>query len=180
MDLDLSLDAGLDARVLTVDDAPLLVEATTGETGRSLWGARPVGPYTLTDAQKALSQWNHAEHGQFSIGILRERYLVGAVGLMPDEDANVELAYWIRPQQRGRGIGSRVVRAVTLWAHQTLKAPRIWLEINPSNEPSLRLARQAGYRFEQRLARHCRDWSVDDPERDTWHDCLIWIYLPAA
>ncbi|RSM60057.1 GNAT family N-acetyltransferase [Kibdelosporangium aridum] len=177
MDVDLNLGAGLDARVLTVDDAPLLVEATIGETGRSLWGARPVGPYTLTDAQQALSQW---EHGQFSIGILREGHLLGAVGLMPDEQASIELAYWIRPEQRGRGIGSRAVRAATLWTHQTLRVPRIWLEINPGNEPSLRLARQVGYRFEQRLARHCRDWSAEDPELDTWHDCLIWIYPPTA
>jgi hypothetical protein len=34
----------------------------------------------------------------------------------------------------------------------------------------------AGYRLEQRLPRHCRVWTSDDPDRDTWHDCLIWVH----
>ncbi|GIF52629.1 hypothetical protein Afe04nite_71680 [Asanoa ferruginea] len=65
------------------------------------------------------------------------------------------------------------MRAVAGWAHDTLGATRLWLEINPLNEPSLRLARQVGYDFEERLAGHCRDWSALQAERDTWHDCLI-------
>jgi hypothetical protein len=54
--------------------------------------------------------------------------------------------------------------------------PRIWLEINPGNEPSLRVARRAGYRFEQRLPRHCRDWACEDADKDSWHDCFIWTH----
>jgi hypothetical protein len=50
---------------------------------------------------------------------------------------------------------------------------RIWLEIKLGNEPSLRDARRAGYRFERCLAQHCRDWSAEDAEHDSWHDCLI-------
>ena len=33
-----------------------------------------------------------------------------------------------------------------------------------------------GNTFEQRLSRHCRDWSFEDAERDSWHDCLIWTH----
>ena len=50
-------------------------------------------------------------------------------------------------------------------------------DAEPGNEPSLRLARHAGYRFEQRLHRHCRDWSCEDAEHDSWHDCLIWTHV---
>lgn len=67
--------------------------------------------------------------------------------------------------------------ARSLWAHHALDATRIWLEINPRNEPSLRLAQRVGYYFEQRLLRHCRDWSTEDAEHDSWHDCLIWTHL---
>jgi RimJ/RimL family protein N-acetyltransferase len=176
MDPDLRLCDGLDTRVLAAGDAALLVEATSRETARSLWAGRPAGPYALHEAQAALSLWDPAAQGQFSIGILREGRLLGAVGLMPDRPASIELAYWTRPEERGRGIASRAVQAVTQWTHRTLGASRLWLEINPRNQPSLRLAQRLGYHFEQRLSRHCRDWSSEDPEHDSWHDCLIWTH----
>jgi RimJ/RimL family protein N-acetyltransferase len=90
----------------------------------------------------------------FSLGILRGRQLLGAVGLMPDAPGSIELAYWIRPEQRGRGIASRAVHAATLWAHRSLAIARIWLEVEPGNGPSLRVAQRTGYHFERRLSRH--------------------------
>jgi RimJ/RimL family protein N-acetyltransferase len=176
-DPNLDLGDGLHMRTLLTDDAALLAEATSGEPARSLWGPRPVGPYSLHDAQTALSAWDAAAGGQFSIAILHGRRLLGAVGLMPDRPGSIELAYWIRPGQRGRGIASRAVHAATLWAHRSLATPRIWLEINPGNEPSLRVAQRAGYTFEQRLPQHCRNWSREDAEHDSWHDCLIWTHV---
>jgi RimJ/RimL family protein N-acetyltransferase len=175
-DLKLDLDGGLHLRVLATGDAALLVEATSGESARSLWGPRPAGPYLLRDGQAALSAWDPASGGQFSVGILDGRRLLGAVGLMPDRPGSVELAYWVRPEQRGQGIASRAVQATTRWAHRSLAVDRIWLEIRPGNEPSLRLARRAGYRFEQRLPRHCRDFLREDADHDSWHDCLIWAH----
>ena len=55
---------------------------------------------------------------------------------MPDRPGSIELAYWIRPEQRGWGIASRAVPAATLWTHRSLAIARIWLEIHPGNEPS--------------------------------------------
>lgn len=174
MEPDLNLGDDLHMRALANGDAGLLVEATSGELAPALWGPRPAGPYTLRDARAALSAWDPAAGSQFSLGILHGQRLLGAVGLMPDSPGSIELAYWVRPDRRGRGIASRAVRAATLWAHRDLAVPRIWLEIEPGNEPSLRVAQRAGYRFERRLARHCRDWSSEDAEHDSWHDCLIW------
>ncbi|MGH3417136.1 MAG: GNAT family N-acetyltransferase, partial [Actinocrinis sp.] len=56
---------------------------------------------------------------------------------------------------------------------------RVWLEINPDNDPSRALALRAGFRFEERIAGHCRSWVEDDPARDVRHDCLIWIHESA-
>jgi RimJ/RimL family protein N-acetyltransferase len=179
MEVDLKLGGGLYMRVLDGSDAALLAEATGNEPGRSLWGPYPVGPYTLRDAQTALSEWDPAGQGQFCIGILRETRLLGAVGLMPDSPTSLELAYWVRPEERGRGLATRAVQAATLWAHDTLGTARIWLEIDPGNEPSLRLARRVDFRFEQRVAEHCRTWSSPDPALDSWHDCLIWTHTRA-
>ena len=176
MDLDLNLGDDQHMRALVEQDAALLVEATSAEPAPSLWGPRPVGPYSLHDGQAALAAWDPVAGGQFSVGILHGGRLLGAVGLMPDRPGSIELAYWIRPEARGRGIASRAVRATTLWVHLNLAIPRIWLEIRPGNEPSLRLAQRAGYHFEQRLSQHCREWSCDDAEQDSWHDCLIWVH----
>jgi RimJ/RimL family protein N-acetyltransferase len=75
------------------------------------------------------------------------------------------------------GIASQAVRAATLWTHRSLAINRIWLEINPSNTPSIRVAQRAGYQLEQRIPRHCRDWAREDPEQDSRHDCLIWAHV---
>ncbi|WP_443078521.1 GNAT family N-acetyltransferase [Streptomyces sp. NBC_01497] len=121
----------------------------------------PPGPGEPRPSSGSRRRWSRtgapAAHGQFSIGILREQRLLGAVGLIPDSPGSIEPAYWIRPEERRRGIASRAVPAITSWAHRALDVPRIWLEIDPLNEPSLRLAQQVGYHFEQRLPRHCRD-----------------------
>ena len=180
MEVDLDLGDDLRLRALATGDAALLAEATSNEPGRSLWGAHPAGPYSLRDAYAALAAWDPAAAGQFSLGILHGPRLLGAVGLMPDRPGSIELAYWVRPEQRGRGLASRAVRAATPWAHRKLAVPRVWLEIEPGNEPSLRVAERAGYRFEQRIPRHCRDWACEDPGRDSWHDCLIWIHTSSG
>jgi RimJ/RimL family protein N-acetyltransferase len=176
MDPDVNLGDGLHARTLAAGDAPLLVEATSAETEPSLWAGRPLGPYSPRDAQNALSEWDPAARGQFSIGILRGQRLLGAVGLIPDTPGSIELAYWIRPEERRRGIASRAVPAITSWAHHALGIPRIWLEIDPLNKPSLSLAQRVGYHVEQRLPRHCRDWSSNASEQESWHDCVIWTH----
>jgi RimJ/RimL family protein N-acetyltransferase len=177
MKLLMELDLGdLRLRTLTTEDAALLVEATRAESGRALWGPRPVGPYSLEDARSALLAWDPRRHQQVSFGALQGKRLVGALGLMPDHPQSAELAYWVRPEQRRRGIALRGVQALTTWAHTHAGFSRIWLEINPDNTPSLQLAEKAGYRLEQRLPRHCRAWRSDDPAHDTWHDCLIWVH----
>jgi RimJ/RimL family protein N-acetyltransferase len=174
MDLDLG---GLRLRTLNSEDAALLVEATRAESGRSLWGPHPVGPYSLEDARSALRAWDPHRHGQVSVGVLEGERLVGALGVMPDGPTTAELAYWVRPEGRRRGIALRGLQALTEWAHTAAGLTRVWLEIDPDNAPSLALAQRAGYRLEQRIPNHCRAWTSDDPERDTRHDCVIWAHV---
>lgn len=160
-------------RTLTVQDAPLVVEATSGENARALWGARPQGPYSSRDALAALADWDPRGGRQVSYGVVEDRRLLAAVGLMTGDRQSAEVAYWVRPEERRRGIASRAVGALTGWAHRTAGIPRLWLEVDPDNAASLRLARRAGYHLEGRLPAHCRSWFDDDPAHDEWHDCLI-------
>jgi RimJ/RimL family protein N-acetyltransferase len=181
MDLTVRLDLGdLRLRTLLPDDAALLVEATRHEQAPALWGPRPAGPYSLGDASTALRQWDSARGKQASYGVLRADRLVAALGLMLDSPQSAELAYWVRPEERRRGIGLRSVHALTAWAHRDADLARLWLEIAPGNTASLELAGRAGFQLEQRLPRHCRSWLADDPERDHWHDCLIFTHTLQA
>jgi RimJ/RimL family protein N-acetyltransferase len=174
MDLTARLDLGdLCLRTLLPDDAALLVAATRHEQAPALWGPRPAGPYSLGDASTALQQWDPAQGERASYGVLRADRLVAALGLMLDSPQSAELAYWVRPEERRRGIGLRSLRALTAWAHRSGGLGRLWLEIEPGNTASLELAGRAGFQLEQRLPRHCRSWLADDPDRDHWHDCLI-------
>ncbi len=166
----------LRVRPLSEADAALLVEATAGEEGRSLWGHRPVGHYSMAAARAALRAWDR----DISYGVLRGGRLLAAVGVMPDGAGGAEVAYWVRPEERGRGLAVRAVRAMTRWAHQDGGFARLWLEINPVNEPSLVVARRAGYTYESRLPNHCRAWTHEDPDQDRWHDCLIWVHGSAS
>ncbi len=168
---DLNLDLGTDLRLRTlgIDDAALVAEATSRETKPALWGPRPAGPYSPHDAQAALLAWDPAAGGQFSIGILRGQQLLGAIGLMPDGPGSVELAYWIRPGHRGRGIASQAVQAITLWVHRTLDIPRIWLEIRPGNETKAMQATKAISRgrsgFRPARSRPRRSRALSTPSR---------------
>ncbi|MFE4703325.1 GNAT family N-acetyltransferase [Streptomyces sp. NPDC056738] len=173
---DLHLD-GRRLRTLTPDDAPLLVEATARETNSALWGPHPAGPYSLAQAQGALRDWDPASERQVSYGVVDDGHLLAALGLMMDEEQGFELAYWVRPEHRRRGIALRAIQVLTEWAHQDVGVPRLWLEIDPENVGSQRLASRAGYRLEKRLHRHCRSWVREDPEDDVWHDCLIWSHM---
>jgi ribosomal-protein-alanine N-acetyltransferase len=179
------LDAGLAGgelrlRTLVAADAPLIVEATGTEVAPALWGPRPAGPYTLDDARAALREWDPDSSGQASYGMFVGDRMVGALGLMRDGPSTAELAYWTRPEERGRGFARRGVQALTAWAHAGVPLTKIWLEINPDNVASRRVAERAGFELEERLPRHCRAWMSDDPELDSWHDCDIWVHLRAS
>lgn len=152
----------VDIRRLTTQDAPLVVEATAAETGRALWDRHPAGPYSLADAQTALDRWSHDDR---SFGVFENDRLVAAVGLMPDGPGSAELAYWVRPEARGRGLAVRALRHLTTWAHDNGYG-HLWLEIRPDNAASLRVAEQAGYTYTRRVPDHCDG-----------HDCLIWVHL---
>jgi RimJ/RimL family protein N-acetyltransferase len=181
LDFDLDPDVGgWRLRTLTVADAPALAGATGAETGRALWGARPVGPYSPAQARTALRSWDLAKDRQTSYGVFDGDRLVAAVGLMLDDEGGAELAYWVRPEDRRRGVAAWALAAVTERVRRRPELGRLWLEIHPDNVASQGVAARAGYRLTGRLPDHCRSWLSDDPVADQWHDCLIWVFPDVA
>jgi RimJ/RimL family protein N-acetyltransferase len=163
--LDAEVSPGLRFRALAADDAPLLVEATATETGRAVWGAYPVGPYTPTQAHDALRAWTGH---QTSFALLGAGRLLAAFGLMTEPGDAAELAYWVPPPHRRHGYAALGLSFLTTWSLSAAGLRRVWLEIDPANTASQAVAARAGFRYDRRIRDHCRNPDTGGP-----HDCLI-------
>lgn len=62
-----------------------------------------------------------------------------------------EIAYIVDPAERGRGLATAAVRALSEWVFAELDLKRLQLSIHPDNRASRRVAEKAGYQFEGTL-----------------------------
>jgi mycothiol synthase len=72
--------------------------------------------------------------------------LVGSVILIRAREDEAEVAYWIRSEARGRGYATRALGLAADWA-LSHGFRRLWLEIEPRNVASLRVAVKTGFRY---------------------------------
>jgi [ribosomal protein S5]-alanine N-acetyltransferase len=70
---------------------------------------------------------------------------VGNVSVRRTRD-HVEVSYWLATAARGRGWASDSLRAVTAWVRSVWGEIEVWLEIDPANQASIRVAEAAGFR----------------------------------
>ena len=84
-----------------------------------------------------------------------------------------EAAYWVSPSARGRGVATRALRLLSRWAFDEAGVERLWLEIEPGNDASHRVALKAGFLREGVFRAHCRDRRTG-----VRHDCVIYSLLP--
>jgi [ribosomal protein S5]-alanine N-acetyltransferase len=97
--------------------------------------------------------------------------VVGRVGLHLDvQRGNAEIAYWLLPHTRGRGVATRAVGAVTSWTHEWLGLPRILLQHSTQNTASCGVAMRSGYLVE---GTHLHQ----DLHVDGWHDMHIHAHV---
>ena len=68
----------------------------------------------------------------------------------------LELAYWLRPAARGLGTAPRSVELFVAWAFAELGVEWLWIETDPANVASRRVAEKAGFVFTEVLQGHCR------------------------
>jgi [ribosomal protein S5]-alanine N-acetyltransferase len=78
-------------------------------------------------------------------------------------EGTAEIAYWVMPAARGRGVAARAAGALTAWALGGLGLHRIDLQHAVENLASCRVAERAGYAYEG-----TRRSSV--LHADGWHD----------
>jgi ribosomal-protein-alanine N-acetyltransferase len=165
-------DGTVSVRLLTPGDAPWVASAVAaGET--CCLGPVP-GPLTVPDARAMIVSWEDARGEGLGLALAAQDKdrLVGLLVLQTVEPGDVEVAYWIAAAERGRGYATRAVGLVSRWLAGSPGAPRVWLETDPDNRASQRVAEKTGFERERLARDHC--------ERDGKpHDCVIYA-LPAS
>jgi len=94
-------------------------------------------------------QWRRNKEGEGLSLAIANSISNEAVGLLwlavrPQHDV-LGIGYWIVPNARGRGVGSRAVHLATDWALQTQGAARVEAWVEPDNFASLHLLTSAGF-----------------------------------
>jgi mycothiol synthase len=134
-------------RPLQPADAAAMAAATGAEPDAYVvWG--PVtGPVDERRAAAFVAEYERARRrGQkIAFAVLDDRGgFVGSALLMSSGADEAELAYWVRAEARGRGYATRALLLVSNWALR-LRFRHIWLEIEPHNRASARVAAKAGF-----------------------------------
>jgi RimJ/RimL family protein N-acetyltransferase len=168
-------DGKIVLRPMTAADAPA-VAATCGAGEQGCWSERRP-PYGEAEAAMILLEWEHGRQAgeRLALAIVAARpsaevaeahrgFLGSLVAMLgsperPHDAAvtdTLELAYWLRPAARGRGTAPRAVGLFATWAFAELGVQRLWIEADPANAPSRRVAEKAGFAFTGVLPGHCR------------------------
>lgn len=143
------------------DDAPYLVEAYSDEAIRR-WHVRSMTEAEARDwiAERAArwpaetgADWAVTEHG----------VPVGRIGLkhLDLADGAAEVAYWVLPAARGRGVATRAVAALARWCFADVGLHRLELLHSTANPASCRVAARTGFAYEgtkRREALHADGW----------------------
>jgi RimJ/RimL family protein N-acetyltransferase len=96
------------------------------------------------------------------------------LGLAPAIDpgaGELELGYIVASRARGRGVATEILRLLTEWAFQTIRAERAFLIIDVENRASQRVAERRGYQHEGDM----RSIHLKDGRRI---DAGLWSRLP--
>ncbi len=171
-------DGRITLRSFSPTDAPALlglVRESSEEIGR--WMAWTDQVTDLDGAQRFIQERSdersRGEAHMFAVVDSATGRLLGGGGLSQinrkHDIANV--AYWVRPSERGRGVAVAVVRLLAPFGFGTLGFQRLELVVEPSNGPSTRVAEKTGAVHEGLLRARIRN-------RGLPRDADMWSLVP--
>ena len=98
---------------------------------------------------------------EWGLGVWRGERVVGGSGFMlrgqPLEHGTVEIGMWVRAEEAGRGLGTRVLRALVDWADADWPIHKLTWHCDSRNLASARVAEKCGFQLEGRLREHVPD-----------------------
>jgi RimJ/RimL family protein N-acetyltransferase len=111
-------------------------------------------PFSADDGARFIAnandQWDRGEAAYLAIVDADDGRVLGGCDLSDLDGARdgepVDVGYWIAAPERGRGLAGRAIGQLVEWAAAELGATRFFLEVEPDNTPSVRLAERLGFR----------------------------------
>ena len=115
------------------------------------WSNAP-DPFGEDEALRMLARFRRrARDGQSVVwAVERDGAVVGSLGLrsINTVDSHATAAYWVLPEQRGRGTAPAALRLATGYAFGVLGLHRVHLQHAVANTSSCRVAEKAGFTLE--------------------------------
>jgi RimJ/RimL family protein N-acetyltransferase len=111
-------------------------------------------PYTRADARAYVATcrrgWKDGSLWAFAVLDVASDEVVGSCGIAWQDHPHgvAEIGYWVRAEDRGRGIATRAVRLASEWAFDAGGVQRLQLRADDLNTASQRVAENAGFRRE--------------------------------
>ncbi len=92
-----------------------------------------------------IGHWQLKGFGYWAVDEKDTNNFVGCVGLWQSPGwPELELGYWLIKEQQGKGYAIEACKRCIDYAREVLNAPSLVSYIDPSNEPSIRLAKRLG------------------------------------
>jgi RimJ/RimL family protein N-acetyltransferase len=157
-----------------------LIACLDGENEIVVWLDAIPQPYREAEAnawiEHASAAWRDGTSAPFAVTDATNGELLGSVGVawVGDPEQRVaEVGYWMRKDQRSRGLATRAVQLASRWALRALGCERLQLRADVENVPSQRVAEKAGFTREGVLR------SVHfNPRRNRRVDFVMFSLLP--
>lgn len=144
-------------------DAPAVARAYA-DPDIQQWHARSM---TAHEALEWVRSWSDRWREETAAGwaVTEQGLLVGRAGIqrLDLHEGLAELAYWVVPAARGRGVATAAAGAVIDWSFEQLGLHRLELTHAVDNVASCRTAAKLGFTFEGVMRQHAL-------HLDGWHD----------
>jgi len=134
-------------RPLEETDAPRIAVLCNDETLARNTSRLP-HPYTLEDARRFIerAQREAATGAEYRFGVCNEGTLIACAGVMPQENGDVELGYWVGADARGRGVATKAAVAAIAYAFDRLGAAGVGAGYFKDNPASARVLEKLGFK----------------------------------
>jgi RimJ/RimL family protein N-acetyltransferase len=131
-------------------DIPALI-AALADPDIAAWSSLPQ-PFGPAEAQafvdESRSMWREGSGAAFAVVSADLGTLVGAVSRYGPDGHHATIGCWVIPEARGRGIGTRALKAVADRTFETTATIRLEAFIIVGNDGSERMAQRAGFERE--------------------------------